>query len=130
MRTNKNNPTYSDLHVSAALTDVSVAFAQNPSNFVAARVFPVIPVMKQADKFFIYDRGDWFRSDAQPRAPGTAAARGGWRVSTEPYFAERIALAHPISDPERENADAAVSNLDADASEYVTSQLLLKNEKE
>lgn len=122
------NPTISDLHVSAALTDISVAYAQQPSVFVSAVAFPTIPVSKQADKYFIYDRGDWFRTEAKPRAPGAPIAMGGWKLSTSNYFCDRFGLGHPISDPERANADPAVSNLDADASEYLTHQLMLKDE--
>jgi len=122
------NPTISDLHVSAALTDISVAYTQQPSVFVAPSAFPTVPVTKQADKYYIYDRGDWFRTEAKPRAPGAPIAMGGWKLATDSYFADRFGLGHPISDPERSNADPAVSNLDADATEYLTHQLMLKDE--
>lgn len=124
------NPTVSDLHVQAALTDISVAYAQGATRFVAGRMFPVIPVMKKSDKYFVMDQGDWQRSEAQPRAAGAAAARSGWRLSKDTYYAERIALGHPVSDPERDNADPAVANLDADATEYVTEQVLIKNDQD
>lgn len=123
------NPTIGDLHIQQALTDISVGYAQEAVNFVADRVFASIPVQKQADKYFTYTREDWFRSDARPRAPGTESAGGGWRVSTDTYFADRIALHQDLSDPERANADPAL-NLDADATEYVTQQILLKTEKD
>lgn len=124
------NPTHSDLHIQQALTDISVAYAQDRDNFGAARMFPVIGVQKQADKFFTYSREDWLRSDAQPRAPGAEAEVSGYRLSTDNYFCERYALAHDISDPERANADPAVQNLDMDATEYLTEQILLRNEKD
>lgn len=122
------NPTVSDLHVSQALTDLSIAHANEPSNFVAGSVFPVVPVMKQGNKFFEFPKDDWFRVDARVRAPGAESAVGGWRVSTQAYHCDRDSLAHDISDPERENADPAVSNLDGDATEYLTEQIDLKNE--
>jgi hypothetical protein len=122
------NPTAGDLHVSAPLTDLSVAYSNELTASVHDRMFPVVPVTKQADKYFLYDRQDFFRADAQRRAPGAEAAVSGWRVSKDSYFCDRFALAHDISDPERANADPAVSNLDADATRYLTEQLRLKNE--
>jgi len=124
------NPTISDLHVSAALTDLSVAYAQGAEVFVANRAFPTVPVRKQADKYFIFDKGDWLRSQAEPRAPGTPIAMSGWKTSQGNYFCDRIGLGHPISDPERANADPAVANLDSDASDFLTHQILLKDEVE
>lgn len=122
------NPTMSDLHVSAALTDISVAYAQEPNVFASPTAFPTVPVTKQADKYYVYDKGDWFRSEAKPRAPGAPVAMGGWKLSTSNYFCDRYALGHPISDPERANADPAVQNLDSDATEYLTHQLMLRDE--
>lgn len=123
------NPTISDVHVQAALTDVSVAYAQNAANFIADLASPIIATRKQSDKYFVYDRDDFLRSDARARAPGAESAGGGFRVSTDTYFCDRFALHMDIADPERENADAAL-NLDADASEYVTQQIMLKKEKD
>lgn len=123
------NPVISDLHIDAALTDLSVAFAQR-QNFKARMAFPVVPVLKQSDKFFIYDRQDWLRSDAGPRAPGAESPGGGWRISNSQYFCDRDASLHfDIADPERANADAAI-DLDQDGTEYITEQIMLKEEKD
>lgn len=124
------NPTISDLHVSAPLTDLSVAYAQDQTVFVAGRVFPTVPVVKQSDKYYIFDKGDWQRSQAEPRAPGTRVAMAGYRVSKGSYFCDRFALGKAISDPERGNADPAVSNLDGDATDYLTNQMLLRDERD
>ena len=37
-------PGRGDVHVDAALTNISVAFMQDASHFIAAQVFPEIPV--------------------------------------------------------------------------------------
>lgn len=34
---------------------------QNQANFIADRVFPVVPVDKQADIYTVYTKNDWFR---------------------------------------------------------------------
>ena len=121
------NPTYGDVHILAALTDISVAYTQGRDVFVASKAIPTIPTVKQADKYFIFSQADWFRSDAQPRAPGTESAGGGFRVSNDVYYCQRQAIHMDVSDPERANADPAI-NLDVDATEYVTEQILLAQE--
>jgi hypothetical protein len=122
------NPTVSELHQSAPLTDISIAFGNADTNSVHDKVFPVVPVAKQADKYYVWDRQDFMRSDAEARAPGAEAHVGGPRLSRDSYLCERVAIARDISDPERANADPAVSSLDADATEWVTEQIRLKNE--
>lgn len=121
------NPTVGDLHIVAALTDVSVAYSQGRDVFVASKAVPTIPTVKQADKYFLFSRADWFRSDAQKRAPGTESAGGGYRVSNDIYYCDRYAIHLDVSDPERANADPAI-NLDVDATEYCTEQILLAQE--
>lgn len=122
------NPTMSDLHVQAALTDISVAFTNEDTNSVYDKVFQIIPVQKQSDKYFIYDKKDWLRTDAKRRAPGAEVALSGWRTSRDTYFCERFALGHDIPDPVRANADTAVSDLDADATEFLSEDLNIKHE--
>lgn len=122
------NPTLSDLHVDAPLTNLSILFSNETTNTVHEKVFPVVPVTKRSDKFFTYDVNSFFRSEAKARAPGAEIAIGGWDISTDTYFCERDGLGHDISDPERANADPAVSNLDADTTRYLTEQMSLKAE--
>ena len=123
------NPTIQDLHIDAALTDLSIAFGQR-SSFVARMAFPVVPVLKQSNKFFTYDKGDWLRSDAEARAPGAESPGGGWRISNDRYFCDRDASLHfDVDDPSRNNADQAI-DLDQDGTEYITEQIMFKEEKD
>jgi hypothetical protein len=57
-------PGRSELHISRPLTNISVAFMQDTAKFIADKIFPMVPVSKQADQFFVYDRDQWFREDA------------------------------------------------------------------
>lgn len=122
------NPTASDVHVNAALTNISVAFMQEENSFVADRVFPIVPVPKQSDRYFVYNKGDFFRSEAQLRAPGSASAGTGFSIDNTPsYFADVYAIHKDIDDQIRANSDAAI-NPDRDATLFVTQQLLLRRE--
>lgn len=120
-------PTASDVHVNFALNDVSVAWLQEQSNFVADRAFRSVPVNHQANTYFVYDRQNWFQAKARKRAPGTESAGSGYDLSTQTYLADVYAIHKDVDDQIRANADAAI-NVDAEATEFVTRDLALKRE--
>lgn len=120
-------PTSSQVHVDAILTNISVAYMQMADNFIATKVFPVVPVSKQSDKFFKYTKNDWFRDEAQRRADATESAGGGYNLSTDSYQADVYAFHKDIGDQTRANADAPI-NVDREAAEFVTGRMLLKME--
>jgi hypothetical protein len=122
-----HQPGMGSVHVDVPLTNVAVAFLQDPANFVASRVFPMVPVAKASGKYFEYDRSYFLRNEVKKRAPGTAAARAGFGVSTSSYTCDRDAIAHDIPDPVRENTDSPL-NLDRDAAMFVAAQLALNAE--
>jgi hypothetical protein len=121
-------PTARAVHVDQPLTNISIAFLQNASNFVASQVFPNLPVAKQSDLYYIFDRGFFNRDEARLRAPGTEAAKVGFELDTASYFADVWAVKHAIPDQIAANADA-VLNLERAAAELVTHKLLIRREK-
>lgn len=121
------NPSISDVHVSQLLTNISVAFQLDQSDYIADKVFPVVPVQKQADKYWTYPRGVWFRDEAVVRAPATESVGGGWTLSTDSYYADVYAWHSDLDDQTRANADS-VLQLESDATRFVTTKLLLKRE--
>lgn len=122
-------PTPRDVHVDAALSNLSVAFMQSQDAFIADKVFPRVPVSKQSDRFFQYTREDWFRDDAQIRGPGDETAGGGFRLTTGTYACNVWGYHKDVDEQVRANADAAI-NVDRDATEFVTRKLLLRRERE
>jgi hypothetical protein len=121
------NPTQSDLHVNAPLTNVSIAYMQDNAQFIADKIFPRVPVQKQSDLFWKYSKSDWRRTDVQKRAPGTESAGSGWKVDTGNYYAQVYAVHKDIDDQVRANADSNWS-LDRDSTKFVTNQLLLRRD--
>src|SRR5690554_4523754 len=97
------NPTPSDVHVNRPLTTMSLAFMQSADGFVADRVFPNIPVMKQSDTYFTYDRGYFNRVEMKKRAPSTESAGGGYAIGTDSYNAQVYAFHKDIDDQLRAN---------------------------
>lgn len=123
-------PTPSDVHVNAPLTNISVAFMQDQKEFIASKVFPNVPVMKQSDRYFEYEKGNWFRTEAKPRGLSQESAGSGFEIDNTPsYNAIVQALHKDIDDQLRANADAPL-NMDRDASEFVTRGMLLRREKD
>jgi len=120
-------PTGSQVHVDAILTNVSVAYMQKAENFIADKVFPIVPVDKQSDKYFVYDKNDWLRDEAQVRTDGTESVGSGYNISTATYYADVYAIHKDIGDQTRANADAPI-NVDREAAEFVTQRLLTRRE--
>lgn len=120
-------PGRGDVHVNRPLTNISVAFMQNATNFVADRVFPNIPVSKQSDAYFTYDRGEFNRDTMEERLPATESAGGTYKVGTETYYARVYAYHKDVPDQVRDNSDAPL-NLDREATEFVALKGLLKRE--
>lgn len=125
-----SQPTKGDVHVNKPLTNISIARIQSSTDFVAGKVFPVVSVAKQSDRYFVYDKKQWFRSNAKKRAPSTMAARGGYTIDNTPsYFADVWAFGKEVPDQLRANADMPI-DMDRDATLFVTQQLLLAKEKD
>lgn len=122
------SPQLGDVHVNRPLTNISIAYMQKQENFIATRAFPVVPVSKKSDSYFIYDRDDWFRIQAELRAPGAVSAGSGFNLSTATYTANVYAVHKAIDDQIRSNADAPL-DMDIDATRWITQQLMLKREK-
>lgn len=78
-------PSLHSVHIDAPLTNISVAYLQAQTNFIAPRVFPVVPVDKQSDLYFTYTKNDWFRDEAKVRPPASESVGSGYGVSTASY---------------------------------------------
>lgn len=120
-------PTLYQTHIDAPLTNISVAYLQSADNFIASKVFPVVPVDKKSNKFFVYTKNDWFRDEAQRRGDATESAGSGYNLTTDSYAADVWAFHKDIGDQTRNNSDSPLVP-DREATEFVTSRLLLRQE--
>ena len=96
-------PTQEQVHRSAALDAISIGYRNQM--FIGDRVFQDVPVQKQADYFYYYQKGAFFRNDAGLRGPGANAPRGGYIVADTEYKCQERAFAHPLSIEVINNAD-------------------------
>jgi len=120
-------PTRSQVHTDAILTNISVAYLQDASHFIAHQVFPQVPVEKQSDLYYTYPKGTWFKDEAERRADGTESAGTGYGVSTDSYACQVYALHKDIGPQAKKNADSPI-DLERDATNLLTQRLLLRQE--
>lgn len=118
-------PSLASVHANAALTDVAIAYRN--SAYVADQVFPVVPVAKESDYYFIWTQADIFRSEATKVRPGALAPRGGFGLSSTTYTVDEWGYAWKIPDRVRANMDPAVS-AELNATMRVMDQILLARE--
>ena len=121
-------PTTSDVHIQAALTQISTAYIQDEAYYVADKVFPLVPVQHQADKYFVWSKSDFFRDDMQLRADGDESAGSGMNLATAAYSASVYALHKDIGDQVRRNADPAV-DVDITTTKLLTQKGLIKRDR-
>lgn len=122
-----STPTTSTLHLSQPLTNISVAYIQSADNFVANRVFPMVPVEKEFDKYYTYDRASFIRNKMKLRGNGAESAGDGFKLSNDAYQCEVRALHKDVSDRDRKNADSVLA-LDRSVTEFLTMQGLISAE--
>jgi hypothetical protein len=82
-----------NVHIDQPLSNLTLAYVQEQTNFIADKVFPTVGVQKQSDKYYIYDRANMNRAgDVQKLAPRTEVNRIGQSISNDSYFADVYGL--------------------------------------
>lgn len=123
-------PTMQNAHIDRALTNTSVAYMQDANNFIADKVFPIVKVKRQSDVFYIYNKGDFMRDEAQLRGAGSESAGGDYGVeASDPYYCRKHAFHKDVTAEERANYDEPL-NADTDATEFVSQKMLIRREME
>lgn len=121
-------PTRQQTHIDRALTQISIGYFQDASVYIADKVFPTIPVIKQSDRYFAYKKEDWFRDDAAERGLGDESAGGDYEIDNTPtYFCRKIAYHKDVFEEDRANSDDPLTP-DSDATDFVVDKLLLRRE--
>ena len=112
------------IHVDERLTDVSVGYRNGV--LIAERVFPVVSVGKQSDKFLIHGK-EVFRVRDDRRSPGAEARSSRWTYSDGTYYCDGHAQKDYVP---RENQASGLPQLDllSDTTEFLTGQIALNQE--
>ncbi len=97
--------TPSQVHLDVPLTNLTVAYAQEASGFIADKVFGTVSVSKQSDKYYKYDREGLRHGDVKVLAPRTEVNRVGMALSTDNYFADVRGLGMDFDEQTLANED-------------------------
>lgn len=101
-------PTGRQLHIDTPLSNMAVKAFGGRDKYIADQVFPVVPVAKQSNGYYVLTPASWLRTPTTLRAPKTKARRIEFDVSTDTYFAKNYALAGDIALEDLANADDPV----------------------
>ncbi|MGH3266859.1 MAG: hypothetical protein ACRDNS_33320, partial [Trebonia sp.] len=121
-------PAAAQLHVDHLLTDMAVAWRQDQQNFVADKVFPMVPVKHMSNKYAYYQLGTFYRSgQMEPRAPGNEPQEAGYELTTKSYVCTEWSLQTTIDDTVRDNADAPLDP-DLAAMRFLNTQSMIQRD--
>lgn len=119
------NPTAGDVHVDAALSEIAIAYRNK--QFIADQVLPLVPVEKQSDKYYIWDKGSWLTNQVELRTPGDTYPEARMKLSTDTFYCDIYHLGFPIPDENVKNQDAAI-DLETRGAEFLAHQFALNRE--
>lgn len=123
-------PSGRELIVAGPLANVSIQYRNR--SYIADRVFPIIDNVAPDAKVARYLKGAWFRDEAQIRAPGTRAARGGYAVDYLDISAKEYAFAKEVTDEDRKAVTVQGGpplQPDIDALEFAADKVDIKKER-
>ena len=122
-------PTLSDITaVDPVLTNMLVGYKQDADRFIAARLFPVVPVDDKSGTYYIFTKKYWFTDEMQERVPGAEYMRAHFAAETDTYDTVQFALATPIADEIRK-ANQAPMELETAAVEFLGQKSLIRKER-
>ena len=96
-------PSVRDVHIDQALTAFSIAYMNQ--QYIGEQIFPRVPVAKQTDFYWQFERQAWQRIDVEKRAPGARSAEADYTLTSASYYTPTYAISKVIPDEVRQNAD-------------------------
>lgn len=100
-------PGLNEVHIDAALTNFALQTVRD-QNYAADKVFPIVPVRNESDKYFKFLKEDLSQDTESLRADGAPAQEIVWSLTTDYYRCKEYALKSLITDRMAQNADAPI----------------------
>jgi len=122
--------TPSSVHIDQPLSNLTLAYVQEQSVYIADKVFPVVGVAKQSDKYYIYDRANMNRSgDVKKLAPRTEVNRIGMAISNDSYYSDVYGLGMDFDEQTIANEDTVLETRSVGAQTLVNRLLIHREEQ-
>lgn len=113
-------------HIDVPLSNFSSEIGQT-DGFIAERLFPVLPVKKESDLYWVHDTEHLQTNIDTRRADGAPSNRIRLAKDTASYRCDEYSLSSVITVRERNNTDSAI-NIEMDMIAALKGQLLLSKE--
>lgn len=110
------------------LTQLAESFMQDMDNFIGHRVFPVVQVDKESNKYWKYPPGTFSRHEMALREEMGVVAKANFTLSDDYYNVVFKALGHDISDRRLATARSPLMEYETSA-QFLTEQALIDIEK-
>jgi len=116
-----------DARIDPVLTDLSIAYYNN--QYIWEQVFPVVQVEDKSAHYYVFDKSEWTRDEAQHRAPGGQSEGGDFPLSDDQYNCSEKAYHTKIPD---ESGDTIGRDIDLETAKvnFVTEKIFLKAERD
>lgn len=124
-----SQPNETQLHLDVPLSNLSIAYTQKQTNFIAGQVFPDVNVAKRSNKYFVFDRTTFMRDAMKKRDGGEESAGSGYTLSNDSYYCDVWALHKDISDFDRASTDDPL-DADRNAVMFLSQAALIRKEKQ
>lgn len=124
-------PTQTDVHIDFALTDMALYWTQQPNNFVADKVFSPLGVEHATNKYFTFNREDFFRDlgdSVMELGAGGQVVRGEFEMSNDSYSCDIRAIGYPVYQEIEKNQDGGV-DIEKKAIDFVMQTLMVRREQ-
>jgi hypothetical protein len=95
-----------NIHVSTPLSNVAVAYRN--ANYIADRILPAVPVAKQADLYYNFNKEAFFLYDDIRGNRNPAKEVVSWSTGTNAFYCDKHSLKDVVTDDDRANADAVI----------------------
>src|SRR3990172_888613 len=100
-----SNPTLRDVHVDAALENLSLGYFQDDADFVFDKVFPLVPVTKRSDKFRNWGKAWTARAEAKVRGADDPPHFVDQNVTNDTFSCDGYNAASRLHDEIARNSD-------------------------
>ena len=121
------SPDLSDVHIDVPLTNLSISY-RNPM-YIGRQAVPTVPVVRESDKYYIFDRDSWLRDEAKIVSVGTRPPRGTYTTSSDNYSVDERGFEMPVPDRIRNNSDSMIGP-DRNATNMASDKVDLAYEKD
>ena len=99
-----------DVHIDSALANYAAGYQSADKGFIADEVVPILPVEKNSNKFYTWDKNDVFQEVTSLEvAPGGAMAEISPRLSSQNYNCVSYGVQSFVATEVQANADSALN---------------------